>query len=466
MSSSGAINNAWLLGQSSATSLSRILFLHDYNTRVVLLGTVVLGITSGLLGVYLLLRRRALIGDAIAHATLPGVALAFLWTASQGQEKSLIVLLTGAAISGALGGATVLALRHMTRIREDAALGIVLSVFFGGGIALSKLVQSDGNASGLESFIYGKAASMTAEHVQLSVIVGLLVIAVILLLGKELKILCFDTELARSQGWPVLLLDSVLIGMVVAVTIVSLQAIGLILAIALLVIPAASARFWTHSLPAMLAISGTVGAFSCASGTLLSAGFAKLPSGATIVLAACVLFAFSFAFGTQRGVVWRAVRFWQLRREHNFQHLLRAVYELLEDKGKLPTQPSELRSTEPLALAEVCRLRSWSEPWARGLAAKMAAADLVVLDGSNHIQLTPRGVLSALVSVRDHRLLEMYLVEQAEANVNEADREADYLEHALLPEHLAELSGVLDLDKVNPLPASPHHLGGDAKDQS
>ncbi|MEZ6078724.1 MAG: metal ABC transporter permease [Pirellulaceae bacterium] len=149
-------------------ALWRIVWLRDYNTRIVLLGTVLLGLAAGQLGVYLLLRRRVLIGDAISHATLPGVAIAFLWSVSLGQEKSLGLLLFGAAVSGSLGGMAVLFLRHAAKIREDAALGIVLSVFFGAGVVLLSIAQqSGGNAAGLESFIYGKAAAMTSEDVWL-----------------------------------------------------------------------------------------------------------------------------------------------------------------------------------------------------------------------------------------------------------------------------------------------------------
>ena len=450
---------------SLVQSLWRLFTLQDYNTRVVLLGTVIIGLTSGVLGVYLLLRRRALIGDAISHATLPGVALAFLWSTSQGMEKSLPVLLVGAAISGALGGATVLVLRHLVRIREDAALGIVLSVFFGAGVAVLAIAQEQGNAAGLEGFIYGKAASMKASDVQLSAVVSVLVIGSVLLLGKELKILCFDSALARSQGWPVLVLDSFLIGLVVAATIVGLQAVGLILMIALLVVPAASARFWTYDLNKLLIVSGILGASSCAIGTLLSAAFDKMPSGATIVLVACAFFLLSFAFGLKRGVIWRFARIWEMRRDHDFQHMLRATYEVLEVRGALP-DTRHPKSTEKVELSEICKVRSWSEAWARNLATKMAKSDLVVLDARDTIQLTPRGILQALSTVRDHRLLEHYLVSEAEAGAREADREADYLEHGLQPEHLAELSGQLDPESKPVPPPSPHPIDRRESDAS
>ncbi len=432
----------------------------QYNTVVVLLGTVLLGIGAGLLGVFLLLRRRVLIGDAISHATLPGVAVAYTWTASSGADKSLLVLLIGAAISGSLGGMSVLVLRHLVKIREDAALGIVLSVFFGAGVAMISIVQQTpgGNAAGLEGFIFGKAASMTTEDVWLIAIATFLVIMAILCFGKELKLICFDTELARSQGWPVLTLDTLLIGLVVAVTIVGLQAVGLILIIALLVIPAASARFWSNDLSTLLMISAVIGAASCAVGTLLSAAYANLPSGATIVLSGCGLFAFSFALGRQRGVVWQVVRNRQLRRDQEFQHLLRAAFEVLEDTGELPAPAVDLKSSRPISIAKIRQLRGWSSRHADYLARQLAHAGLVVMDRSENLQLTPRGFLQALATVRDHRLLEKYMIEETSAQVIEADRGADYLEHGLLPEHLALLERSLAADNTPLLPPSPHQL--------
>ena len=441
-----------------AVDLWRVITLRDYNTQVVLLGTILLGIGAGILGVYLLLRKRVLIGDAISHATLPGVAIAYLLTANEAGDKSLLALLIGAAISGGLGGAAVVLLRHLGRIREDASLGTVLSVFFGLGVALVSIVQQlpIGSAAGLESYIYGKAALMTPADVWLCGGVTLLIVLTTLAFGKELKLLCFDSELAKSQGWPVPFLEGLLISLVVAITIVGLQAVGLIMIIALLVIPAASARFWSHELSAILLISGCIGAASCASGTLLSAAYAKLPSGATIVLCGCFLFAVSFAFGTRRGVVWRSLRQWSLRRQQETQHLLRATFEILEESQQLPEPNTQLRSTAPISIEQIAHLRGWSTGHTRRLADQSARQGLVILNDRQAIQLTPRGFLQSLALVRDHRLLEQYMMEEAAAEVLQADRAADFLEHDLLPEHLAQLEQSFTPESSPNVPPNPH----------
>ncbi len=446
----------------SENQLWRTFTLRDYNTRVVLAGTTLLGIASGLLGVYLLLRKRALLGDAISHATLPGVALAYLWTALIGQDKSLSVLLIGAAISGSLGGISVLMLRHFARIREDAALGIVLSVFFGAGAALVSVLQQfpRGKISGLESFIYGKVVAITGSDVSLAAVVLLVVVAAIAAFGKELKILCFDIELARSQGWPVGLLDCLLISMVVAVTIVGLKAIGLIMVIALLVIPAASARFWTHDLTRMLFVSGALGGVSCAVGALASAAFADYPSGATIVLCGCGFFLISFVFGTQRGVLWNYLHQRSLRTQQEYQHMLRICYEQLESRDALPVA-GKSGTSQGVSVNEITERRGWSRRFAIHVARELDTRGLVLLRRGDELQLTARGMVQAEEAVREHRLLEMYMVEQGEADVGQADREADYLEHGLLPEHLAELGESVARGAPQPVPPSPHPLKRD-----
>lgn len=437
--------------------LWRLLLLRDYNTRVVLCGATLLGVASGVLGVYLLLRKRALLGDAISHATLPGVALAFLWTALAGFEKSLLVLLAGAAISGALGGVTVLLLRHVAKLREDAALGIVLSVFFGAGVALVSLVEHlPRRVAGLESFIYGRVAAMTGEDVVLATIVLSLVSLLAVFLNKEMKILCFDVEFARSQGWPVYLLDGLLICMVVATTIVGLQAVGLIMVIALLVVPPASARFWTNDLNKLLILSGLLGGTSCALGAIVSAALANLPSGATIVLISCSFFLISFVLGTKRGTLWQWWHHHQLRRQQDYMHMLRLCYERLESHGITPTV-STINSNPAISLIEILSRRKWSINFARRIANELERRGLMVLRGYDEVQLTSRGLVQAQEVVREHRLLELYMMEQADVEVVQADRAADYLEHGLSPEIVAELGESVQQQQPQ-LPPSPHPM--------
>ncbi len=452
----------------NVTSLSQIMvqsrgsrqwfsFLQNYNTRVVILGTMLLGGAAGMVGCFTLLRKRALMGDALSHATLPGIAIAFIvMTVWGGDGKSLIVLLFGATVAGLIGIATILAIRNLTRLKEDTALGAVLSVFFGAGVALLGVIQQmdGGHAAGLESFIYGKTASMGIFDTQLIGGVALISICGCLLLFKELKLLCFDDAFAASRGLPTVLLDLALMGLVVAVSIVGLQAVGLILMIALLVIPAAAARFWTDQLWVMFAIAAALGALSGLLGASISAVFSKLPSGATIVLVCTCFFLFSMAFGLRRGVLIRGVRRWQLNRAMDRQHLLRAIYELCEPAHGVATDAESMR--QHVTLDELLAKRSWSRGRLLREIRRSHRRELVELIG-DQLRLTKRGLAAAAALTRQHRLWELYLITHADVATSRVDRNADAIEHVLEPEIVAELEQLLQGDRLS-LPESPHEL--------
>ena len=331
--------------------LRRVVRLADHNTRVVVLGTMLLGISAGMIGSLALLRKRALMGDALSHATLPGIGLAFMLAPHVGLHgKSLPVLLAGAAISGVAGMFAILCIRNLTRLKDDAALGIVLSVFFGAGLALLGVIQQmdTGHAAGLESFIYGKTASMVAGDAWLIGLAGLACAAVCACLLKELKLLCFDEQFAASRGFPVVALDAVVMGLIVVVTIIGLQAVGLILMIAMLVMPAAAARFWTERMTRMTLVAAFLGGLSGMLGSATSAIFPGLPSGAMIVLVAALFFLASLVLGSARGVLVRFVGRLSLHARIHRQHLLRAVHEQLEARGAAATTGPEPIRAVPL----------------------------------------------------------------------------------------------------------------------
>ena len=259
-----------------------------HNTLIVLLGCAALGAASGVVGAFALLRGRALLADAIGHAALPGVVAASLITAAfGGPARSLAPLLLGAALSGWLG---LLALRALTaggRIRQDAAIGVVLSAFYALGTVGLSIAQALPNAAqaGLSHFILGQAATMTEGDAMLAGGLALGCIAVIALLFQPLRALCFDEAFAHSQGLPVRALDLALLGLLLAVCVAGLPAVGLLLMVALLIVPAAAARLVTRGLPGMVALAGAMGAAAGASGALVSTRFENIPTGAAVVLA-------------------------------------------------------------------------------------------------------------------------------------------------------------------------------------
>jgi manganese/zinc/iron transport system permease protein len=448
----------------------RVILLEDYNTRLVVFGTTLLGCAAGMVGSFTLLRRRALMGDALSHATLPGICLAFMianWWGSDG--KSLLLLLTGATITGLMGVVSILAIRNFTRLKDDTAMGIVLSVYFGAGVALLGVIQqmSGGHAAGLEAFIFGKTASMGYFDALLIAASAAISIGACLLLFKEMTLVCFDESFAGSRGMPVLLLDLCLMGLIIVVTIVGLQAVGLILMIALLVIPPSASRFWTESTWRLFLLSGLAGALCGHLGAAASALFYKLPSGAMIVMVCATFFMFSLIMGTKRGILIRALRRWNVNRNVDRDHLLRAVYEMAEKKESLQLPDPKAAVSEqglagneligqPVFTSELLAARSWSRR--RLLRAIRSAEQAGMVDhDQNSVRLHRRGLIEAVRLTRQHRLWELYLIRYADVATSKVDRDADAIEHILEPEIVAELESLLEKHPVE-MPASPHRL--------
>ncbi|OYP37378.1 iron chelate uptake ABC transporter family permease subunit [Rhodopirellula sp. MGV] len=450
---------------SLLADLIRVVSMRDYNTRVVIVGVATLGGAAGLVGSFTLLRKRALMGDALAHASTPGIAIAFIVATSLGGDgKSIPVLLAGASFTGLIGVAGILLIRNQTRLKEDAALGIVLSVFFGLGMALFGVIQQmqTGHAAGLEGFIFGMTASMQAADAQLIAAVSVIVIAGCLLLFKELQLLCFDEGFAGAQGYPVVVLDIILMAMIVLVTIVGLQAVGLILIIALLVIPAAAARFWTETMSRMIVCSAALGVTSSVIGGLASAMFPGLPSGAMIVLVCSVFFFVSMMLGTRRGVLIRLIRRRQLNRRIDRQHLLRAMYEQIERDQDAVDESLSHRKT-PVSVAKLLSMRSWT---LRRLerAIDRAVEDDLVRRSNGSCRLTGAGLTEAARLTRQHRLWEMYLITYAEVATANVDRDADAIEHVLAPEVIDQLEDLLDEQgTMIAVPVSPHDIAPEAE---
>ncbi|MCS7046296.1 MAG: metal ABC transporter permease [Gemmataceae bacterium] len=278
----------------------------DYNARLVLAGVSLLGASAGAIGCFAVLRRRALTGDALAHAALPGLCLAFLlWG-----ERHLPVLLGGAACSGVAGIGVIGGLRRYTRIKEDAAIAIVLSVFTGLGTVLLSLIRQrpGGSRAGLDSFIFGKTAGMTWEDLQWIAALAGATLLVVGLAYKELKLVAFDPAFARVQGWPAFTIDFVLMLLIVVAIVIGLPAAGVLLMAALLVIPGAAARFWTDRLDRMLLAAALIGLVSGGVGAGLTIVWVKVPTGPAIILTAASIFLISLLLAPRRGVVAQRLR--------------------------------------------------------------------------------------------------------------------------------------------------------------
>lgn len=443
----------------------RVLLLEDYNTRVVLLGTMLLGLAGGLVGVFLLLRRRSLAADVVSHATFPGIALAFLIREmiAPGTGKSTPTLLLGALVTGVLGLACTTLVRKWTRLHEDAAFALVLSVFFGCGVALFRVIQAfpAGNAAGLEHFLYGKTASMVAADVWWIAGMSCAVIVAFALLFKELTLVCFDEEYAAAQGWPVWGLDLLLLGLVASVTVIGLQSVGMLLVVALLVTPAAAARCWTRSLGPLTWISALIGVGSAVVGVMASALLPRLAAGAVIVLAGTGAFIFSVAFGFRSGVVTQAVLRWLRNRQIARDDLLRAIFEVIEPRCDRQADQRDELLRYAVPFSDLRARRSWSPSRLQQLIRRAQRDGLLVDYGELGVKLTERGAALANQLVRNHRLWELYLIEYAARSPQRVDRDADRIEHFLDPALVHRLEQLLverSATATERVPPSPHAI--------
>ncbi len=283
----------------------------DHNTQVVAGATALLGAAAGMAGSLLLLRRRALMGDALGHATLPGIAGAYIvsvWLGGTGKEPWALML--GAAIGALLGVASVIFVRRAARTSEDTAMAIVLGSFFGIGTALLTLIQAapGGHQAGLSTFVMGHAASMVTADLQAASIVAGVCVLLVVSLTKELRMLCFDEAFARAIGRPARVLDAIVLLIVTAVVVAGLQAVGLILVLALLVLPASTARLCTDRFGVMIGLAALFGGVSGIGGTIASSLATKLPTGPCIVLVGAGLFILALFLAPQRGYFARLLR--------------------------------------------------------------------------------------------------------------------------------------------------------------
>ncbi|MFL0088894.1 metal ABC transporter permease [Tenacibaculum maritimum] len=305
------------------------LLLNDYTLRTISLGTAVLGAICGMLGSFAVLRKQSLLGDAISHAALPGIAIAFLITGT----KETNVLLVGALISGLIGAFWIRGITRNTHLKSDTALGLILSIFFGFGMLLLTYIQKQPNAnqSGLDKFLFGQAATLLARDVWFMALVTLICLFTILLFWKEFKILLFDADYAKTLGFNTKVIDVLITSFIVLAIVLGLQTVGVVLMSAMLLAPAAAARQWTNSLGVMVILAAIFGASSGVLGTAISASQNNLSTGPVIVLVAAVFVVFSFVFSPSRGLLFRQIRFIQNRKDLQLHKTLAFMFEIAKN---------------------------------------------------------------------------------------------------------------------------------------
>lgn len=286
--------------------LDALLLQAGYNAALVAIGAALLGFAAGSSGTFLFLRKRALVSDAVAHATLPGVGLAFIIMVSLGGEgRNLIGLLLGSAITAWIGLLLIEWIPRRTRLAEDAAIGAVLGVFFGVGVVLLTVIQtmSAGRQAGLESFLLGSTAGMLFQDAIMVAFGGTLAVLATWVFRRPMTLVAFDPAYAAAKGYNVRRIDLMMMGLVMAVTVIGMKLVGLILIVAMLIIPPVTARFWTERSDRVIWIAGAIGGVAGYLGAVFSASAPALPTGPIIVLIAAAIFLFSLLFAPVRGVL-------------------------------------------------------------------------------------------------------------------------------------------------------------------
>lgn len=302
----------------------------DYTARTILLGAASLGVVSGVVGSYAVLRRQSLMGDVMSHAALPGIVAAFLVVGA----KERLPIFLGAAVSAALAAAAIGLVTSNSRIKTDSAMGIALSVFFGLGLVLLTYAQHapDANQAGLDKFLFGQAEALVERDVAVIALTGLFALAVVLAFWKELKLLCFDPDFGGTMGFSPKLLDALVTAVMVSAIVIGLQTVGVVLMSSMLIAPAVAARQWTSGMGRMVAVSALVAAVSGVAGVAASAGLENVPTGPAVVVCASSVALFSVLFSPE-GFFTRRLRDSRSRREIRKDYVLGALHRLALEHG-------------------------------------------------------------------------------------------------------------------------------------
>lgn len=419
-------------------SLAEFFSFADPNIRYVVVGSVLLTASSAIVGTFTFLNKRSLIGDAIAHAVLPGICLGFIVAGT----KNPLVLIIGAFITGWLSLIAVDFITRKTRIKEDTAIGLILSVFFGIGILMLTVIQKSGNASqsGLDHFLFGKAAALVGSDLYAFLIVAVILLVVVYILFKEFALMAFDKAYAKSIGYPVRTLELILTSLIVLAVVIGIQAVGVVLMAAILITPAAAARFWTDRIVVMVLLASAFGAFSGLAGAYISFVAPAMPTGPWIVIVISTIAFVSFFLAPKRGVLYRLVRQNNIRQTINNENVLKVMYQLGEENKNFFI---------PRHLDEIIRRRKYEKGALQSILRRLLHQGYVEQTG-NLWSLTEEGKKKAQRVVKIHRLWELYLTTYMKIAPDHVHEDAETIEHLLTPELEAELEKQLGYAKLDP----------------
>lgn len=406
--------------------------MDDSFLRTAVLGAVLLGINCGILGSFLVVRRMAMVGDTLSHAVLPGVVAGYLWN----YTKDPMAMLIGALGAGIIGSLLMSAITSTTKLKQDAAQGIILTTFFAVGVCLITMLPP-GNKAGLEKFLFGQLAAVSSQDVVWLVRTTGLTLLVVVLLFRGLLLLSFDPVFGRLLGLPMRFLHYGLMLLTTLTIVVAMEAVGVVLVSALLVIPASSASLLTDRFSRLILLSAIFGVIAALSGSFFSFVFDDLAAGPMVVISSAVIFALAFCFSSKNGLLIRWLRNRRRDTVVAMENQLKAIYRFHEDRGSDVSGPFDA--------AEISALKG---PW---ILRRLLANEMIVEGASAGLfALTEKGKNTAQRLVRHHRLWELYLANRAKYALDHVHDDAEKMEHLMTDEQAGRLAEVLGNPTTDP----------------
>ena len=427
----------------------RFLSLRDPAVRLAVLGSLLLGLSCGLLGSFLVVRRLALVGDMLSHAVLPGVILGFLWH----MTKDTKAILIGAVTVGLLSTVVMSTIRETTRLKEDSALAMVLAGFYGLGVFLYSILQNhpSGDKSGLDKFMFGQAAALSTADVQVIAVITALALVLILVFYPHFLAMSFDSAFASTLGIPTRAMHYLTMLLLSFTVVAALQAVGVVLVSALLIIPAATAYLLSDRMHSLLIYAALFGVLASLSGAFLSFLSNGLPTGPFMVLSAGALFVMVLVFAPRRGWLPKYLKRLHHTQRIQMENTLKAVFHIREQsqftQEGIPLSAVAQRSNQSVATAERQARRLAKNGMATLYPSK---PNKQTLTGEILLHLTPSGWQRAQEVIRNHRLWELYLTDTAEYPADHVHDDAEVIEHILGDDVVNRLKKQLNYPEYDP----------------
>ena len=415
--------------------------MHEINEQIIqffalesglraLIASIMVGGLCGLLGCFIVLRNMSLIGDALSHAILPGIVVAFVIFG-----YSTVAFFSGSVVAGLFAALLITWMQRNVRVKNDAAIGIIFTFMFSLGIiGISWLSHHQGVHLDLKDFLFGNILAVDQTDVWMTLSMVVVVTLVLIIYYRDLFVTSFQSDLANTLGIHTDFIHYLMMTLLSLSVVASLRSVGVILVVAMLITPASAALLISDRLPKVLATSAILGMISAMTGLLLSIAY-DFPPGPSMAVVTTLIYLMIMLFAPQRGIVSR----WRIKRKQE----LRIV---IEDILKLLTRTSKQKST---AIDQIARRSIHSPEALRKWLNKMQKLGLVQLN-NDEVCLTENGSLRANQLIRAHRLWEVYLVEELGLNPDQIHEEAEKFEHSLSTEDIDEMDQRLGFPDVDP----------------